>query len=216
MFPYKLNVWKSCEKVSSSEIRKRLHRSKTLDIKAYLGNKHNIIPYNLKGNPFVSIKRTTKEAKLQDVQFKLLHNIYPTNSNLFKWKIRDSDKCLKCNVKDDLRHCLFECQRAKDSFDNLVQYLKENNITLTAFSYEEILFGTNSTWEIVHQHFKHSICIDEILLIMKKRLLNTLDTKQEIKIPDIKKLVNDQIAIGQSTNNRNKRDKKWKVFIQEK
>lgn len=51
-----------------------------------------------------------QEMKLKEFNFKLLHNILPCNSNLKKWKIRDSDSCDICNMDHTVMHLLFDCK----------------------------------------------------------------------------------------------------------
>ena len=55
----------------------------------------------------------TKETKLQTMQWKILHHIYPSNILLEKMKIKDSDKCEWCGVIDTSIHFFFECSIVK-------------------------------------------------------------------------------------------------------
>lgn len=59
---------------------------------------------------FSAIRAITKETKLQQFQFKIVHRILATNSKLFKYKIADTPMCYLCpNTEDTLEHALFEC-----------------------------------------------------------------------------------------------------------
>ena len=52
----------------------------------------------------------TKETRLRDLQWKLLHNIYPTNILLCKMKVRDDQMCSYCyDVVDYIQHFFFDC-----------------------------------------------------------------------------------------------------------
>ena len=53
------------------------------------------------------------EVKLRQLQWKILHRIYPTNTLLFKMKIKDKEECDFCNEKDDLIHFLLAVQSRK-------------------------------------------------------------------------------------------------------
>ena len=60
-----------------------------------------------------SMKIVVKEQKLLIFHYKVLNNIVNSGDNLFKWKIKDSEKCQFCNNKDSLLHCLWECPKSK-------------------------------------------------------------------------------------------------------
>ena len=50
----------------------------------------------------------TKETRLRVLQWKILHNIYPTNILLCKMKVRDDQMCSYCNdVVDYTEHFFF-------------------------------------------------------------------------------------------------------------
>ena len=46
----------------------------------------------------------TTEVKLIQLQWKILHNIYPTGSLLYKMKIRPTENCEFCGEYDSLSH----------------------------------------------------------------------------------------------------------------
>ena len=53
----------------------------------------------------------TKETKLQELQWKIVHNIFPTNIILNRMKIKDSENCDICGEKDFIEHYFFKCER---------------------------------------------------------------------------------------------------------
>ena len=55
--------------------------------------------------------RATKETKLRVLHFKILHNIYPSNSLLYKMGIKTSSRCDECNDIEFLDHMLFSCNK---------------------------------------------------------------------------------------------------------
>ena len=55
----------------------------------------------------------TKDRKVAEFNFKLIHNILPCSSNLVKWKKLDDKNCSLCNEEEDVMHMLFNCQFAK-------------------------------------------------------------------------------------------------------
>ena len=75
--------------------------------KILMANKQNIVPtacnfwqkkfgFILKEEVWHTAWKTTKETRPRVVQWKLLHNIYPTNNLLNKTNVRESDKCTFC------------------------------------------------------------------------------------------------------------------------
>ena len=57
----------------------------------------------------------TKETRLQVLQWKILHNIYPTNILLKKMGIADSERCDACDTgdKDYVEHFFYSCPKIK-------------------------------------------------------------------------------------------------------
>ena len=52
----------------------------------------------------------TKETRLRVLQWKVLHNIYPTTILLHKMGIANSDDCKVCKEKDFAEHFFFFCK----------------------------------------------------------------------------------------------------------
>ena len=53
--------------------------------------------------------KTTKNLKLQSLQFSILHRFTTCNYNLKLWNIIDSPMCQSCNVIDSIEHFFFYC-----------------------------------------------------------------------------------------------------------
>jgi len=53
----------------------------------------------------------TRETKIQSLQFKILHNIYPTRLKLSHWKIKDSPQCIYCPHVDNITHHFTDCDK---------------------------------------------------------------------------------------------------------
>ena len=60
---------------------------------------------------FISF-RSSNETRLRVLQWKILHNIYPTNILLSKMKITESNLCSYCsNSVDFIEHFFFQCPK---------------------------------------------------------------------------------------------------------
>ena len=56
--------------------------------------------------------RCTKEIRLQCLQWKILHNIYPTSIMLYKMKLRETTNCPYCPYETDfIEHFFFTCKK---------------------------------------------------------------------------------------------------------
>jgi hypothetical protein len=107
-------------------------------------SKHNINNSEIISNPFITLK-SVKDVKLRNVQYKILHNIYPTMKHLNRWKIKESDKCAYCDVTETLSHAIYFCPVAKKAIECLEVYLLSNCGYNVRFSYENLLLGVMNT-----------------------------------------------------------------------
>lgn len=61
-------------------------------------------------NYFMLSKKACKDTYLANFQYKLLHRIIPTNSFLFKIKIKDTNLCTFCKIQEEtIEHLFYEC-----------------------------------------------------------------------------------------------------------
>lgn len=97
--------------------------TKIKNIKKVIANKckHNITPYahtfwqrkfdiEIDEKIWEMPRKATKEVRLLELQWKIMHAIYPTNIILQKMKKVETNKCLYCrNEIDSLEHFFFNC-----------------------------------------------------------------------------------------------------------
>jgi exonuclease III len=214
-FPYKLNIWKPFSSIKSCNIRKRLGESNIpLNMANFFKVKHKITLSDPDKNPFSIINLITKETKLQDLNYKLLHNIYPTINHLYKWGIKDTNKCSHCGVKDDLKHTIYECSIASITFKNFLTVLKKNfKIDIEKLSYKELLLGTSNNK--LPSHGSSSAAIDTMLLILKRKLILQREEKHILSEKEIIEAIIEQKRIelykGEGIDKRF-HERKWKEF----
>ncbi len=61
--------------------------------------------------------------KIREVHFKILHNVYPTNSQIASF-FDLSNLCVFCKVEEEtLLHLFFYCNQVKSIWENLICYL---------------------------------------------------------------------------------------------
>lgn len=105
----------------------------------------------------------TQEERLRILQWKILHNIFPTNILLHKMKIKQSNKCSFCNEIDYLEHFFWKCTQLKSYWnrvEGIIYRITGLNITLTEVM---VLFG----YDLHSCGSKNAQCVNRIILIAK-------------------------------------------------
>ena len=163
-----------CDKISFNNINiELLHRKKVYSIinvkECGHGEKvwNNKMGKKLEEDTWRNIFSCTKEIKLQEFQWKVVHNIFPTNILLTRMGIKKSEKCETCGVTDFVEHMFFECQRIAGFWKKVEQtiFMKVNkNIKLSMYS---ILLGIEQDNVYKNLNKKETFMINEILIIAK-------------------------------------------------
>jgi hypothetical protein len=67
----------------------------------------------------------TKDTKLQDFQYKLIHRILITNSFLYKYELKDTEQCTFCTeTKENLVHIFWDCNYVRNFWLSIGNFLK--------------------------------------------------------------------------------------------
>ena len=127
-----------------------------------------------------------KDHKLAQFNFKFYHRILPTDKNLCRWKIQDSDKCTFCNNLNDETNLLFTCINIKNIWNKLSnsviidsKFRNMNPVLLVFFTHNvhlpliigltNVCYAIYSEWlerkdkGIIRSSYETSICIKNIL-----------------------------------------------------
>ena len=64
-----------------------------------------------------------KDSYIQSLQFKIIHRYINCNENLFKWQLKDNNKCEKCDKPDNLEHYFFYCEEIFQFWENLALWI---------------------------------------------------------------------------------------------
>ena len=138
----------------------------------------------------------TSEVKLIQLQWKILHNIYPTGTLLNKMKIRQTENCQICGERDSLSHFFAECSIAKTIWKEveLVVYnmlgikikLNERRVLLGILKGDDIGICTTKSLDLINRVIligKHTISkfkVDNsgnpIILLEKELWIRNLST----------------------------------------
>ena len=79
----------------------------------------NRLGYQLCSNTWSNLFVGTKEIKLAQLQWKILHNIFPTNIILKKIGIKQTENCEFCQERDTVEHTFFSCKRLEKFWKNV-------------------------------------------------------------------------------------------------
>ena len=119
----RINLVKKREKIPGSV---SFWRRKFIDV--------DIMPY------FKLLYACTKETRLRTLQWKILHNIYPTNILLYKMGKVNSSNCNFCGVRDFIEHFFCDCMQVRG-----IWRLAEDRI--------ELLIGARFVLSDIHKLF---------------------------------------------------------------
>ena len=114
----------------------------------------------LHSNTWNNILIGLKETKLREVQWKIVHNIYPTNILLNKMGIKSSEKCDFCDEVDVVEHMFFRCKRLQTFWTDVSKRIDNRVNKKIKLNEISIVLG------IEQEHPK--LCYEEI------KLLNTI------------------------------------------
>ena len=112
----------------------------------------------------------TSEVKLIQLQWKILHNIYPTGTLLHKMKIRSTENCESCGERDSLSHFFVFCSIAKKIWKEAEMFiynltgikicLDEKRVILGILKDDRISFSTQKALNLINRVIligKHTI-----------------------------------------------------------
>jgi hypothetical protein len=158
-------------------------------------------------NPFITCFKMTKNVPLRGVQYKILHNAYPTMKHLFLWRIKASPNCTQCNIPETTIHAIWDCNIARQTIENLQRVLNANltNRRSIQITKEGFLYGIRS----------HP-AISMIFTLIKRSLILQREEKNTITEENINKIILQEfnvekyIATRQDTMHRF--NARWKDF----
>ena len=108
-------------------------------------------------NSFIFAKRSTKDSRLLNFNFKLINRILNNNYNLHKWDIEEDPLCRLCqaNERDDTYHAFLECDFTCNKINEILNNLDPNRSWGGLIDTKKWLFGVSNP------------AINSILLLMK-------------------------------------------------
>ena len=171
-------------------------------IKPELLTKLYLLPYS-----------STRESKLTSFQLKIIHNLLPTNTVLYKMNIKDSEKCPYCaHEKQSMPHLFIECALAYTfwkMFKTWWKYKTKKEIHLQA---AQILYG-------ILQSSENGNLINHLLIIAKYYIFSSYVQNEHFTfVGFLRETYNRYKLENEIAIKHQKQDvfnKKWNVIFQE-
>ena len=102
--------------------------------------------FELNHETWLLAHKTTKETRLRELQWKLLHNIYPTNILLHKMKKVENNKCSVCKDQIDfIEHFFYYCSPVTKFWREIERYAKAKLQVTINLKVNDIMFGVTNT-----------------------------------------------------------------------
>ena len=115
-------------------------------LKAKVKWERDLLPDTVRIDSYFSrVKYISKENKLREFYFKLLHRIVVTKRELHLFGIENDMLCIYCRENDSIIHTFSNCHWSKEFFLEVIKWFNKENDTSFTLSPSEILFGTSSS-----------------------------------------------------------------------
>ena len=113
---------------------------------------------------FSFIYQSTRDTKLRDFSFRLLHKILTTKKELVKFQVANNETCIFCTNSDSIEHTFLDCIITSSFYSEaLVWYNRVNNSNI-ALSNVQIAFNDIPYFEQLTDHQIHRLHLFIILL----------------------------------------------------
>ena len=157
--------------------------------------------------PFV----VTTETKLSIFQYKIIHDILPTNSLLFKRKIIDTTKCPLCQDQiHDIRRMIVKCLFVITFWHHFHKWYTFGDDLKRSLSPTEILYG-------VIRRKKLNIALNHIVIIAKfhiyKSNINEIPPNFQAFLSLLKAKINIEKYIAFASHARESFSNKWGTVL---
>eukprot|EP00916_Digyalum_oweni_P006123 GHVL01010556.1.p1 GENE.GHVL01010556.1~~GHVL01010556.1.p1 ORF type:complete len:229 (-),score=2.89 GHVL01010556.1:211-897(-) len=102
-------------------------------------------------------KNATKESRLRELHWKIVHNIYPTNILLQKMGLSDSEYCPYCtHERDYIEHFFYDCSKVKPLWKHVENTILDKTGVRVKLNAKSVLLG------VVCVENAGNVCLDII------------------------------------------------------
>ena len=133
----------------------------------------NRIGHKMNPNTWSNLYTGQKEIKLIQLQWKILHNIFPTNIFLHKIGIKPSDLCDHCKERDYVEHTFFKCDRLQIFWKNISSRIDNKLNKKITLNETSVVLGIEQIQQEIcqqEQHFINKVTTIAKLSIIKNNM----------------------------------------------
>jgi hypothetical protein len=129
--------WTDINKITTKELQRTLKAAKkkisVLDFNVKLGT----IEYKIEN--IIKFRYQCKNVKLRHIYFRLIMGDFFTKEKMFRYKMVNDNKCIRCGEVETFRHLLWDCGVAKIIWQRYNEYTTDRgNSNIKVTSYDEI------------------------------------------------------------------------------
>ena len=151
--------------------------------------------------------KITVENNLRSFQFKIIHNIIPTNLSLHKMNIKETPYCKNCLFQNEaLVHMLLECPVVEPFWNDVLMWWKIKRSDNINTNYSEILYGYKPETKSFYA-LNHYFLTAEYPIYVSQEISQSTNLKVFLALMENKIKCERQIAIKSS--NCRKCEAKW-------
>ena len=130
---------------------------------------------------FSFIYHSTREKKLRQFSFKLLHRILVTKKELFKFRLAHDKTCFFCPNQDSIEHTFLDCIVTQSFYLEALIWFNHVNDTDISLSYKQITLNDIPGLQQLTDYPRRRL---HLLIILRKQYIYTC--KYSEKKPTIK------------------------------
>ena len=93
------------------------------------------------GKKFSFIYKSTRDNKLRQFSFRLLHKILMTKEELFKFRLVEDEACTLCLLPDSIEHTFLDCTVTTAFYSKAISWFNHENDTDITLSSKQITFN---------------------------------------------------------------------------
>ena len=116
-------------------------------------------------------RRSCKENKLREFNFKFIHGIIVTRKELCRFKIKEDDNCIYCGEADSIDHSFINCQFTRSFYQKVLQWFTTTHNSTFSLTTEEFLFGIPTAFTTLLKKINYTIMFLRYY-IYKRKLQN--------------------------------------------
>jgi hypothetical protein len=162
---------------------------------------------------YLAAYKLTRDTKILSFNFKITHRTLATGEKLHTWKIKESNKCERCQEIDTIEHFLVTCYEVKQFWEYVFNWWTAlTKVKFPLLTYE-IIFGIpNDGDDYIINNFNFILLCGNYYVYRKKKANERLDIYEYIKDTKMKLIYKKEIMIQNETID--KFEKRWGELMQ--